>query len=363
MLRCYNRMVVFIAMFCVIVFATLAEKVMAVLSSKGIPWMIQCTLLAFVTVFGIWDQTTPANVYAYENTKEEYLRDERFVREIESMVPEGASIFELPMLPTGTTSIGNLKDYELYKPYLHAETTRWLHMYSVGSQTDQWVNILQGLPLRTVIDVITCCGFQGVYIDSRGYTADELEEVLAVMDSIEGTSMIRSEDGLKIFYSLTAYSARLLETLGAEKVQEYADFWLNCFDMAVFSAPHLSYTENVPILEDTAVIPPGVRQFGPYITVEAGEYMVYVTGNDLGYLDFDVAYAQGTAAVPITVTYADSESVEYVFHCDTDLTALELRSINNGKEDAAIKTVFLLKQGQPEQISIIREFLEIQENQ
>lgn len=360
LLRCYNRMVVFIAMFCVIVFAVLAEKLDAFLSSKKVPWSIRCGLLILLAVFAVWDQTTPANVYAYESTKEEYIQDEEFVQAIEAIMPEGACIFELPLLPTGTTSIQNLRDYELYKPYLHARSSKWLHMYSVGSQTDQWVNILHGLPLRTVIDIIVCCDFQGVYIDSRGYTPDELEKVLEVLDSIEGTATIRSEDGKKIFYSLTAYRAKLCEELGTDKVRKYADFWLSCPCITCFPATNLYYTSDVAVCGDTVIMPSDVRQYGPYITVRAGDYLAYVAGEDLNVMEYDVTSANGTAGIPINIIHADNISAEYTFHLETEMTSIELRSINRGREEAAVRAVFLFNMDQTEEIAIMREFLRIQ---
>lgn len=360
LLRCYNRMVVYIAMFCVIVFAVLAEKMGDFLSIKKVPGIVQYSILLLLTGFAVWDQTTPANIYAYESTKEEYLQDEEFVQAIEAIMPEGACIFELPLLPTGTTSIQNLRDYELYKPYLHAKSSKWLHMYSVGSQTDQWVNILHGLPLRTVIDIIVCCDFQGVYIDSRGYTPDELEKVLEVLDSIEGTATVRSEDGKKIFYSLTAYRAKLCEELGTDKIRKYADFWLNCPCITCFPATHLYYTSDMAVCGDTVIMPSDVRQYGPYITVQAGDYLAYVAGEDLNAMEYDVTSADGTAGIPINIIHADNKSAEYTFHLETEMTSIELRSINRGREEAAVRAVFLFSMDQTEEIVIMREFLRIQ---
>lgn len=360
LLRCYNRMIVYIAMFCVIVFAVLAEKMKTFLSIKKIPIIIQYGILLLLTGFAIWDQTTPANVYAYEATKEEYIQDEEFVQAIEAIMPEGACIFELPLLPTGTTSIQNLRDYELYKPYLHAKSSKWLHMYSVGSQTDQWVNILHGLPLRTVIDIIVCCDFQGVYIDSRGYTPDELEKVLKVLDSIEGTATVRSEDGKKIFYSLTAYRAKLCEELGTDKIRKYADFWLSCPCITCFPATHLYYTSDVAVCGDTVIMPSDVRQYGPYITVQAGDYLAYVAGEDLNAMEYDVTSADGTAGIPINIIHADNKSAEYTFHLETEMTSIELRSFNRGREEAAVRAVFLFSMDQTEEMAIMREFLRIQ---
>lgn len=360
LLRCYNRMVVYIAMFCVIVFAVLAEKLQTFLSAKKVPGTVQCGLLMLLAVFAVWDQTTPENVYAYEATREEYLQDEEFIQTIETMMPEGACIFELPLLPTGTTSMQDLRDYELYKPYLHAESTRWLHMYSVGSQTDRWVNILHSLPLRTVIDIIVCCDFQGIYIDSRGYAPDEWEKVLEVLDSIEGAAAIRSEDGQKIFYSLTAYRARLHEELGADQIREYADFWLSCPSITCFPASRLYYTADVATCGDTVIMPPGIRQYGPYVTVQAGDYTAYVAGVNLSGMEYDVTSADGTVEIPVNIVRADSKFAEYTFHCETEMTSIELRSINMGREETAIRAIFLFNADQAEEIAVMQEFLQIQ---
>lgn len=358
MLRCYNRMVVYIAMFCVIIFAVLAEKAGNILSVRKIPQGIQRSMLIFLTVFGIWDQTTPANVYAYGATKYEYMQDDKFVQAIEAEMPEGALIFELPMLPAGTTSVCNLSDYELYRPYLHARSTKWLHMYSVGSQTDQWVNMLRGFPLRTVIDIIACCDFQGVYLDSAGYSPEEWERVLTVMDSLENTDPVCSEDGQKVFYNLTDYAAGLKERLGPEKVKQYADFWLSCPDITVFSAASLFYTDKASWRGDGMAIAPGCIQYGPYITVQPGDYTAYIIGDNLEDMTCDFSCAAGEIQLPIHFTGRESNLVKYTFHVDAETYGAEMRCINGTDEDATIRAILLFRANQTEEMALLEDFLQ-----
>ena len=263
------------------------------------------------------------------------------------------------MLPTGITSIQNLRDYELYRPYLHAKSTKWLHMYSVGSPTDQWVNILHGMPLRTVIDIIVCCDFQGVYLDSRGYTPEEWKETLAVMDSIEGTAAIRSKDGQKVFYSLTSYAAALKEHIGSDKVRQYADFWLSCPNITCFPASSLYYTDETVLQSNGVMISPGCIQYGPYITIRPGDYIAYVIGDNLKDMDYDFSYASGTIQLPIHFQSREDSIVKYTFHIDAETSGAEMRCTNITEEDSTIKMLLLFSLDQPDTISIVEDFLKI----
>lgn len=357
LLRCYNRMVVYIAMFCVIVFGVLAEKLEDYLRTRKVPRAIRCGLLLLPAVFAVWDQTSLENIYNYAETREEYLRAEKFVRSIEAEMPEGACIFQLPLLPTGTTSIRELKDNELSKPYLHAESTRWLHMYSVGSRTDQWVNLLHGLPLRTVADILVCCDFQGVYMDSRGFTSEQWEAALAVMDSVGDDQVIHSEDGLKVFYGLRDHAADLKERIGAEKMEEYGDFWLNCPDLTCFSASSLPYTMAVSPLDDGMLLPSGCIQYGPYITISPGDYIVYVTGNQLTDLTYDVSYASGTIQLPLHFLSTESDLVRYSFHVEEEITGAEIRCTNATEENALLRGIYLFRKDQSRERAAIEQFL------
>lgn len=360
MLRCYNRMCIYIAMLCTIVFAVFAEKIMALSNRKKFPRPVCCSLLIIIAFFAVWDQTTPQNVYAYETTKEEYLQDEEFIRRIEDIMPEGTSVFEMPILPMGTTSLYNLRDYELYKPYLHAQTTKWLHMYSVGGQTDQWVNILYGLPFQTAVDVIVCCGFQGIYLDSRGYAAEEWENILAAMNSLQGTDVIWSEDGQKAFYNLTGYAAVLTEKLGAEK-KRYADSWLSLSPAAVYPASHLFYTTPVTSCGNQIILPPGCRQYGPYMTLPEGKYLLYVFGENLERTICDVTYANGEEQIPVDVLQKTDRIAVYSFDNTTERAAVELRNLNSSSGEAAISSVLLFDTEQSDQLSVIVEFLSMQQ--
>lgn len=360
LLRCYNRMCIYIAMFCTIVFAVSAERILILFTQKKVPRPVCCGLLVITVIFAVWDQTTPQNIYAYESTKEEYQKDEEFIHKIEDIMPEGASIFELPILPMGTTSLHNLKDYELYKPYLHARTTKWLHMYSVGGQTDQWVNILYGLPLQTAINVIVCCGFQGVYLDSRGYTAEEWKDVLAVLNSFPETAVIWSEDGQKAFYDLTGYATVLAEKLGAE-TERYADSWLSLSPAAVYPASSLFYTIPVTTYGNQVILPPGCRQYGPYTTLPQGEYFLYVLGENLENTTCDVTYANGEEQIDVNILWKSDCIAVYSFDNITERTNVELRNLNNSTEDAAISAVLLFDTNQSDQLSVIAEFMSIQQ--
>lgn len=359
LLRCYNRMVVYIAMFCIIVFGVLAGKLEDFLRARKVPMAIQCVLLLLPAVFAVWDQTSSENVYAYAETREEYLMDEKFVRDIEAEMPEGACIFQLPLLPTGTTSVRELKDNELSKPYLHAESTRWLHMYSVGSLTDQWVNLLHGMPLRTVIDILACCNFQGVYMDSRGFSPEQWEAALTVMNSVGDDRVVRSEDGLKVFYGLTDHASEMKKRIGEERMKQYADFWLSCPDITCFSASELPYTMPVSVQANGMLLPPECIQYGPYINISPGDYIVYVAGNQIADLTYDVSYANGTIQLPLHFLSREADLVRYSFHVDEEITGVEIRCTNSTEKNVLLRGIYLFRKDQSTEIAAIEQFLNL----
>ena len=359
LLRCYNRMVVFIAMFCIIVLAVLLEKLEGFMAGKKIPRKIYAGLVVLLVFIAVWDQTTVENIYAYEATKEEYVQDEEFVEAIEDIAPQGSSIFQLPMMPSGTTSVEALKDYELAKPFLHAKSTKWLHLYVVGSQTDQWVNAIHRFPLRMVIDIIACCGFEGVYIDSCGYSQDEWKRVLEVMDSLDGTEVLWSKDGQKVFYSIEGYVTALKERLGADRLQEFAQFWLSCPAITCFPASQLHYTEEVKRQGDEVIMSSSCRQYGPYITVQEGDYVAFILGHDQKGVAYDVTFANGVSKIPIIIRDQGYGFIEYEFHVEEELESMELCCINEGKKDFSISAIILLNADQKEEIDLVKDFLKI----
>jgi hypothetical protein len=100
-----------------------------------------------------------------------------------------------------------MADYEPLRGYLHADRLR----FSYGAMRDRaadWQDGLVGAPASIAAVAAAAAGFDGVWLDRRGYqgTGDAVE---AAMATAAGAPARRSADGSFVFVSLTGLRARL----------------------------------------------------------------------------------------------------------------------------------------------------------
>jgi phosphoglycerol transferase len=96
--------------------------------------------------------------------KTEFLSDREFVRQIESVVPGGGMIFQLPVqiFPEG-------ESYEHLKGYLHSDKLRWSYGAMRGRDGANWQAMVAAMPVNEMIDTVATAGFSGVWIDRAFY--------------------------------------------------------------------------------------------------------------------------------------------------------------------------------------------------
>ena len=115
-----------------------------------------------VLVFGLWDQTIPA--YAVKKPKQiaDFRSDSKFVKQIESIMPEGSMIFQLPYHPFPESEGQNhMKDYDHFRGYLHSSKIHWSYGAIKGRQWDQWQAQIVQLPLPEFLNALREAGFKG----------------------------------------------------------------------------------------------------------------------------------------------------------------------------------------------------------
>ena len=215
-LRAWNRLSIFIAFFAFVAVAVALDRAGRVLSRSGGRALFAAVLSA-VFVVGALDQTSEAYVPAYGETAIRYESDRAFVRQVEDLLPDDASVFELPYAsfpeyippPPGRTVV-----YDLLRPYLHSRDLRWSFGAMYGRPED-WTARLVDEPLAEVVPIVSAVGFRGIYVDRLGYVSDVAANTAErELVRIVGRPPLRSEDGRLLFFDLRTYNERLRNRLG-----------------------------------------------------------------------------------------------------------------------------------------------------
>ncbi|HMK45720.1 MAG TPA: hypothetical protein VK436_03755 [Methanocella sp.] len=209
-IRGYNRISVFVALFSLISLAILLQTVYARLFTSSGRKVAFCMLMSLLLLAGVLDQTTAEYIPHYTNIKADYSSDDAFIKQIETSMPAGAMIYQMPYMSFPENSpINRLGDYQLFNGYLHSDTLRWSYGATRGRTGDAWLESISNEPPDEMVRDITIAGFSGVYLDSRGYSAEDYATLNANLLRIIGTKPLISSNGVLAFYDLSDYADKL----------------------------------------------------------------------------------------------------------------------------------------------------------
>jgi phosphoglycerol transferase len=197
-IRCYTRIFPFIGFFSVAAAATLLRPLDRLRAPVGI---IACTA---ITLLAGYDQAVPSK--AYDHSEAVYQRDDDFVHQIESILPENSTVFQLPYTDfPNDVSPGRLFINDSLRPYLHSWKYRWSWPAVIGTTSGEWNRQAAALPVPEMLRSISQRGYSGLWLDQDGYNPGTSPMQAIAYES--GAAPRLSEDSRFAFFDLRAYAA------------------------------------------------------------------------------------------------------------------------------------------------------------
>jgi hypothetical protein len=213
-IRTWSRMNVVIGFLSLSALAVLVGRV-----GQGRP-RLALLLPPLLLLGGLLDQASRPAVRPYARTRVTYLADARFVQAVESTLPAGAMVFQLPQrsFPESPPQ-HRLKDYDLLRPYLHARTIRFSYPAMRGRHADLWAVATVARPLPEMLATLSDAGFSGLLVDRAGYRDDgaAIERDLATLLQVRPTV---SDHARFALFSLAEYSTRAAAGLSPAEREE-----------------------------------------------------------------------------------------------------------------------------------------------
>jgi phosphoglycerol transferase len=226
-IRGYNRIVVYLAFFALIMVATMIERLAQKYFPPGKRRLTLYGVLAVLFPLAILDQTQRPYGSAYEETlasvRESFWSDDEFVKRMESELPDGSMVFQLPYLPfpEGGT-VQQMMDYAHFRSYLHSTTLRWSYGSVKGSPADAWQSQVASQPPDDMVRTLSLAGFNGIYVDRFGYE-DRGAALEQALTALLGADPIVSRDERFWFISMEDYNQRLRQECTEDERQEQLD--------------------------------------------------------------------------------------------------------------------------------------------
>jgi phosphoglycerol transferase len=199
-IRSWNRISIFIAFFSLAAVALLLETLRGALDRRRLPALVFPAVLAAVLAVGVFDQTTPAYIPAYDALRSAYRNDQQLVASLEDQLPAGASVVELPYEPFPEPALGGRAPYDPAKPYLHSHDLRW-SWGAMRGRPEDWAATIAGKPAAQVVPAARQAGFSGILLDRIAY-GPAAASVEADFGKVLGSEPEPSEDGRYVFFPL-----------------------------------------------------------------------------------------------------------------------------------------------------------------
>jgi phosphoglycerol transferase len=201
-IRCYNRLSVYIAFFSLAAVVLLLDALHKKLAASPLRKSLFAAALGLLVVGGVLDQS-PHYVGSNEACAAEFQRDATFVRAIETALPQGALVYQMPyrVFPEGGT-------YDHLRLSLHSTDLRWNYPVMRGRQADYWNREIATRPVAELLPTLAVVGFQGLTIDRLDYP-DRACQLESDLEAVLHRKPLVDATGRYAFFDLTDYGARL----------------------------------------------------------------------------------------------------------------------------------------------------------
>jgi hypothetical protein len=194
MFRATNRVAVFVsAILLVFLVVRLAR-----LTARWPAWTRLSAAFGLAAI-GVIDQVPQEAPTAEKHQIADAVESDRALgRELESALPHGAMIFQLPVVGfPEVTPPNRLADYELFRPFLHTDTLRFSYGAAKFRARSRWQRDLENAPAGALVKRLEAWGFAALYINRKGYE-DRAERLLKELDRLGYSRRIEGRRGQQV---------------------------------------------------------------------------------------------------------------------------------------------------------------------
>lgn len=207
--RAYNRLSIFIAFFSVFAVALWLDEWTETRLSSNARRAAFGAVLGLLLALALLDQVSPRLLPDYRRAEDEFMSDEVFVKQIETRLPPGSMVFQLPIVSfPENPKVHRMNDYDLVRGYLHSTHLRWSYGAIKGRENDVWQRLIAAKPTKDMLETLAWAGFSGLYLDRFGIP-DHGEQMERDLRELLGAMPIVSPNDRLVFFDLRPYAQTL----------------------------------------------------------------------------------------------------------------------------------------------------------
>jgi phosphoglycerol transferase len=206
-IRCYNRIAPFISFYSVVPVALLLTAVRRRWATRRYASGVFGLLLFGASVAAPFDQAVLTGFIPHEVREQTFAHDREFVSAIETVLPPGSAVFELPYMGYPVEYLTErLFNNDRGRPYIHSTKYRWSWAAVSGTTSAEWNRQAAAQPTAEMLHNLYHAGFAGVWVDLFGYNGQNAPE--AALTQFLGAPR-RSPNGRFLFYDMRAYNDQI----------------------------------------------------------------------------------------------------------------------------------------------------------
>lgn len=202
MISCYNRVNPFLAFAGVLSFLIFMEEIQRNMQRRR-GYLVQGIVLILL-IFSIFEQQ---KTYYYLSSsispanEEKVNREKKFFEEMEKVAGNGAKVFMLPYMRSFENGwLVDLYDYEHYRPYINTDSLYFCFGGINDGENDVWYKKTSQLEPSKMIDEIKDKGFDGIYINIKGYDGEVRKEYLETIIRQSGSNTVICDELEELWY-------------------------------------------------------------------------------------------------------------------------------------------------------------------
>jgi hypothetical protein len=128
-------------------------------------------LSAAILAVGLADQfRTPPSTTEILRVRADVLADKKFAGEMESKLPNGSMVFELPVWDyPEAPEVNQMTDYEHFRPYLYTQNLRYSYGSDKGRARERWQREAEQMGPQGLKIILERYGFAAVVVNRKAY--------------------------------------------------------------------------------------------------------------------------------------------------------------------------------------------------
>ena len=161
-------------------------------ATAGVAWVAALGLSGLT----IWDEVPrPPEARATRAIAERIEADRKFVATLEEKLPEGAMVFQLPLMEFPESPAPGVSAYEHFRPYVLGSRLHWSFGTVKGRPREKWLADLGKKDARGVVKELRERGFAAIVVVRSGFPDNARGLESALLDAAGETTLVRSPAG------------------------------------------------------------------------------------------------------------------------------------------------------------------------